>query len=67
MDIKYELSKIIHERLKTKSELNAIRIMMESKGKSFESLINVLLDKLNNLNKLEEELNEQLKKRRNKR
>jgi len=61
MDIKFILAEIIHERLKTKSELDALRLMTEVKGNRYESLINILLDKLNNLNKLEKELNEKLK------
>ena len=65
MDIKNELSKIIHERLKTKSELALLSRVIEVKGSQYESLINILLDKLNNLNKLEEELNEQLRKKKN--
>jgi hypothetical protein len=64
MDIKYELSRIIHERMKTISELDALRFMIETKGNFNESLINILLDKLNNLNKLEKELNDQLKKKK---
>ena len=65
MDIKRVLSEIIHERLKTKSELDAIRFVNEAKGGRYDSLINILLDKLNNLNKLEKELNEQLKNKKN--
>ena len=61
MNIKNALAEIIHERLKTKSELDALRFISESKGYyRYESLINMLLDKLNFLNKLEKELNEQL-------
>ena len=63
MDIKSILSEIIHERMKSKSELDALRFLTEVKGNRYESLINILLDKLNNLNKLERELNEQLKKK----
>ena len=66
MDIRRALSTIVHERLKTKSELDAIRFVNEAKGGRYDSLINILLDKLNNLNKLENELNKQLKNRRNK-
>ena len=64
MDIKSILSEIIHERMKTKSELDAIRFIGEVKGECYESLINMLLDKLNNLDKLEKELNEQFKKQK---
>ena len=64
MDIKRALSEVIHERMKTKSELDAMRFMTEVKGNRYESIINILLDKLNNLNKLEREFNEQLKNNR---
>ena len=64
MDIKRALSEIIHERLKTKSELDALRFLTEAKGNRYESLINILLDKFNALNKLEKELNEQFRDRK---
>ena len=64
MDIKNILANIIHERIKTISELDAIRFMTEEKGNRYESLINILLDKLNNLSKLEKELNKKLEKQK---
>ena len=63
MDIKEILSAIIHERMKTKSELDALRYLTEVNGNHYESLINILLDKLNNLNKVEKELNKQIRKK----
>lgn len=61
MDIKEVLSEIVHERMKTKSELDLFRFLTEAKGNRYDSIINILLDKLNNLNKIEKELNEELK------
>jgi len=63
MDIKEKLSIIIHERLKTKSELDALRFITENDRYNYDSLINILLDKLNNLNKLEKELYEELRRK----
>jgi len=61
MDIKEVLSEIVHERMKIKSELDLFRFLTEAKGNRYDSIINILLDKLNNLNKIEKELNEELK------
>ena len=63
MDIKNTLSNIILERMQTQSDLDELRWLTEKRGNKYESRINILLDKLNNLNKLEKELNEQLKNR----
>ena len=57
MDIKSTLAEIVHERMKTKSEIDLLRWLTEVNGNRYESLINILLDKLNNLSKLEKELN----------
>jgi len=65
MDIKEVLSEIIYERMKTKSELDKFRFLTEARGNRYDSIINILLDRLNNLNKLEKELKEQLKRRKN--
>jgi len=62
MDIKHILSNIILDRMKTKSDLDMLRWLTEVKGNRYEALINILLDRLNGLNKLEKELNEELKK-----
>ena len=64
MNVKNLLSEVIYERMKTKSELDKLRFLTEAKGNRYESIINILLDKLNNLKKLENELNEELKKRK---
>jgi len=66
MDIKNILSNIILDKMKTKSDLDMLRWLSEVEGNHYESLINILLDKLNNLNKLEKELNEELKKQKKK-
>jgi hypothetical protein len=50
--------------MKTKSYLDMMRFLSEEKGNKYESIINILLDKLINLNKLEKELNEELKKQK---
>jgi len=62
MDIKNILSNIILERMQVISELDEYRWLTEKRGNRYESKINILLDQLNNLNKLEKELREQLKK-----
>jgi len=64
MDVKEILSEIIFERLKIKSELDKIRFLTEAKGNRYDSIINILLDKLNDLNKLEKELKEELKRKK---
>ena len=64
MDIKNTLSNIILDRMQVKSELDKYRFLTESKGIRYDSMINILLDKLNNLNKLERELIEELKKQK---
>jgi len=61
MDVKYLLSEIIHERMKTRGQLDALRLIMDS-GR-YDSLINILLDKLSALNKLEKELTEKKEKK----
>jgi len=63
MDIKEKLSIIIHERMKTKSELDALRFIIENDKYCYDSIINILLDKLNNLNKIENELYEELRRK----
>ena len=49
MDIKLLLSEIIHERMKTKSELDKLRFLTEAKGSRYDSIINILLDKTENI------------------
>ena len=64
MDIKIKLASIIHERMKTKSDLEMVRWLSEAKGSRYDSMINMLLDRLNELSKLENELNEELKNKK---
>jgi hypothetical protein len=65
MDINRILSEIVHERMKTVSELDALRFLTEVRGERYNSLINILLDKLNNLNRIEKELTKELKSKKN--
>jgi hypothetical protein len=43
-------------RMEAKSALEAYRFSMLATGKNYEKEINAMLDRINNLNKLEEEL-----------
>ena len=65
MDINRILSEIVHERMKTVSELDALRFMTKVRGNRYDSMINILLDKLNNLNKIEKELTQMLRSKKN--
>ena len=47
--------------MKVKNDLDMLRWLTEVEGNHYESLINILLDKLNHLNKIEKELSEELK------
>ena len=50
------LRNIILLRMETTSQLEQCRFILEETGVILEKRINVLLDRLNNLNKLEQEL-----------
>ncbi|MDR1339565.1 MAG: hypothetical protein LBK58_05900 [Prevotellaceae bacterium] len=50
------LRNIVQMRMETKSLLEYYRGLSELSGKSYEKEINALLDKINRLDKLEEEL-----------
>ena len=64
MDIKRKLAFVIHERMKTKSDLEMVRWLSEVKGSRYDSMINMLLDRLSALNRLEKELNDELKNKK---
>ena len=55
---KVVLRNIILMRMETISQLKECRFILEETGFFSETKINILLDRLNNLKKLEQELNE---------
>ncbi|MBF0649193.1 hypothetical protein IR083_10205 [Dysgonomonas sp. GY75] len=59
-EIRKMLSLIVQTRMKIKAELNVYNFLSAEKKKSNESKINELLDKLNDLDKLEKELRKKL-------
>ena len=56
-DMREEILKvIIHERMKAKSEIEIFRALSKRSGHFYEKEINKLLDRINNLDRLYEEL-----------